>query len=254
GSERVNATDAIGQHLKEGANINKSLTNLGKVIAALAELSVGGGSKKNSFIPYKDSVLTWLLKDNLGGNCKTTMIAAISPADYDETLSTLRYADAARRIKNKAIVNEDFNARLIRELKEELQTLRKVYDSSLSSILDSQQFVTFKDMGGNFIQKIKEELFDQIQASEKLMKEVTETCQEKIRRTEEIQLEREKTLEELGIMIEKKKKSDVGVHSPKMVPHIVNLNEDPLLSECLVYQIKSGITRVGRIDSETPSE
>ncbi|CAG8486485.1 10351_t:CDS:10 [Racocetra persica] len=246
GSERANNA--------KSAYINKSLTTLGKVIAALAQYSVGSGSKKDWFIPYRDSVLTWLLKDKLGvlgGNCKTTMIAAISPADYDETLSTLRYADAAKRIKCKAIVNEDLNARLIRELKEELPMLRKVYDSS---VLDSQQIVTFKDMEGNVIKKTKEELFDQIQASEKLMKEVTETCQEKIMRTEEIQLERGKTLEELGIMIERKKKSAVGVHSPKMVPHIVNLNEDPLLSECLVYQIKSGITRVGRIDSETPSD
>ncbi|CAG8838101.1 12420_t:CDS:1, partial [Racocetra persica] len=67
-------------------------------------------------------------------------------------------------------------------------------------------------------------------------------------RTEEIQLEREKTLEELGIMVEK---NAVGVHPPKKVPHLVNLNEDPLMSECLVYQIKNGITRVGRLDSET---
>ena len=69
-------------------------------------------------------VLTWLLKDSLGGNSKTAMIAAISPADYEETLSTLRYADQAKKIKNKAIVNEDPNAKLVRELKEELEMLR----------------------------------------------------------------------------------------------------------------------------------
>ena len=103
GSERAESTGAKGTRLKEGANINKSLTTLGKVIGALAENSVVGGGatvdkkkkKKEGFVPFRDSVLTWLLRENLGGNSKTAMLAAISPADinYDETLSTLRYAD-----------------------------------------------------------------------------------------------------------------------------------------------------------------
>ena len=77
-------------------------------------------------MPYRDSVLTWLLKDNLGGNSKTIMIATLSPAaaNYEETLSTLRYADQAKQIVNKAVVNEDENARLIRQLKEEIRTNR----------------------------------------------------------------------------------------------------------------------------------
>lgn len=81
GSERADATGATGQRLKEGAHINKSLVTLGSVISALAELSVEqNGQRKSIFIPYRDSVLTWLLKDSLGGNSKTIMIAAISPA------------------------------------------------------------------------------------------------------------------------------------------------------------------------------
>lgn len=128
GSERANSTGATGARLKEGANINKSLTTLGKVISSLASQGTDTGKKgKKSaaeFVPYRDSVLTWLLKDSIGGNSKTAMIAAISPADYDETLSTLRYADQAKKIKNKAIVNEDPNAKLVRELKEELEMLR----------------------------------------------------------------------------------------------------------------------------------
>ena len=81
GSERADATGAIGQRLKEGAHINKSLVTLGSVISALAELSCAtNGHRKPSFIPYRDSVLTWLLKDSLGGNSKTIMIAAVSPA------------------------------------------------------------------------------------------------------------------------------------------------------------------------------
>lgn len=130
GSERANSTGATGQRLKEGANINKSLTTLGKVISALAMASQVDtkkgkkGGKADEFVPYRDSVLTWLLKDSLGGNSKTAMIAAIAPADYEETLSTLRYADQAKKIKNKAVVNEDPNAKLVRELKEELEMLR----------------------------------------------------------------------------------------------------------------------------------
>ena len=80
-------------------------------------------------------VLTWLLKDSLGGNSKTAMIAAISPADYEETLSTLRYADQAKKIKNKAVVNEDPNAKLVRELKEELEVLRGTIKSHIVPII-----------------------------------------------------------------------------------------------------------------------
>ncbi|RMX36700.1 hypothetical protein pdam_00015831 [Pocillopora damicornis] len=112
GSERANSTGATGSRLKEGANINKSLVTLGTVISALAEASensISKDPKKKLFIPYRNSVLTWLLKDSLGGNAKTIMIAAISPADvnYSETLSTLRYANRAKNIINKPTVNED---------------------------------------------------------------------------------------------------------------------------------------------------
>lgn len=90
GSERADSTGATGDRLKEGANINKSLSALGNVISALADQSMG---KKKVLVPYRDSVLTKLLQNALGGNSKTIMIAALSPADinYDETLSTLRY-------------------------------------------------------------------------------------------------------------------------------------------------------------------
>ena len=91
GSERAGSTGATGDRLKEGANINRSLSALGNVISALADLSMG---KKKVMVPYRDSVLTKLLQNALGGNSKTIMIAALSPADinYDETLGTLRYA------------------------------------------------------------------------------------------------------------------------------------------------------------------
>ncbi|KZF26621.1 kinesin family protein [Xylona heveae TC161] len=109
GSERAKSTEATGQRLREGSNINKSLTTLGRVIAALADPRHGrsGGKKHKEIVPYRDSILTWLLKDSLGGNSKTAMIACIAPSDYDETLSTLRYADQAKRIRTRAIVNQD---------------------------------------------------------------------------------------------------------------------------------------------------
>ena len=107
-SERAKATEATGARLREGSNINKSLTTLGRVIAALADPKQHRPGKRNKdVVPYRDSILTWLLKDSLGGNSKTAMIACISPSDYDETLSTLRYADQAKRIRTRAIVNQD---------------------------------------------------------------------------------------------------------------------------------------------------
>ncbi|KAH8599733.1 kinesin motor domain-containing protein [Bisporella sp. PMI_857] len=108
GSERAKATEATGTRLREGSNINKSLTTLGRVIAALADPKQNRPGKRNKdVVPYRDSILTWLLKDSLGGNSKTAMIACIAPADYDETLSTLRYADQAKRIRTRAVVNQD---------------------------------------------------------------------------------------------------------------------------------------------------
>ncbi|XP_046673544.1 kinesin-like protein unc-104 isoform X4 [Homalodisca vitripennis] len=268
GSERADSTGAKGTRLKEGANINKSLTTLGKVISALAEISaMKNKKKKENFIPYRDSVLTWLLRENLGGNSKTAMIAAISPADinYDETLSTLRYADRAKQIVCKAIVNEDANAKLIRELKEEIQRLRDllkaegievqegpdgkvVYEKSKENnreeglkVLKSDNGVCQQTVQGS---TIAEEAVDQLQASEKLIAELNETWEEKLKRTEVIRIQREAVFAEMGVAV-KEDGITVGVFSPKKTPHLVNLNEDPSMSECLLYYIKDGLTRVG---------
>ncbi|CAM9500239.1 unnamed protein product [Discosporangium mesarthrocarpum] len=120
GSERAKKTGATGATLKEGSSINKSLMSLGNVITALSE-------GKKDHIPYRDSTLTRLLQESLGGNAQTLMMAAISPADYnyDETLGTLRYAHRAKSIQNSVKCNEDVNERMIRELKEEIETLRR---------------------------------------------------------------------------------------------------------------------------------
>ncbi|KAG4437235.1 hypothetical protein IFR05_007289 [Cadophora sp. M221] len=260
GSERAQSTGATGARLKEGAEINRSLSTLGRVIAALADLSEGKkkkGGKAIGQVPYRDSVLTWLLKDSLGGNSMTAMIAAISPADinFDETLSTLRYADSAKRIKNHAVVNEDANARMIRELKEELEALRgklsgggggpteEVYAEGTP--LD-KQIVSIVQADGTVKKVSKAEIAEQLNQSEKLYSDLNQTWEQKLQKTEEIHKEREAALEELGISIEK---GFVGLHTPKKMPHLVNLSDDPLLAECLVYNLKPGTTTVGNVDT-----
>ena len=254
GSERANSTGATGARLKEGAEINRSLSTLGRVIASLADLS--DGKKKNVKVPYRDSVLTWLLKDSLGGNSMTAMIAAISPADinFDETLSTLRYADSAKRIKNHAVVNEDANARMIRELKEELATLRGKLTGGGGSTEETyaegtpldKQIVSIVQPDGTIKKVSKAEIAEQLNQSEKLYSDLNQTWEEKLQKTEEIHKEREAALEELGISIEK---GFVGLHTPKKMPHLVNLSDDPLLAECLVYNLKPGTTTVGNVDT-----
>jgi hypothetical protein len=103
GSERANSTGATGQTLKEGAAINQSLSCLGNVINAL--------STGSSHVPYRDSKLTHLLSDSLGGNSLTILIACLTPiaGAYEETLSTLRFAERVKKVKNKAVLNVDAN-------------------------------------------------------------------------------------------------------------------------------------------------
>ncbi|KAI7337238.1 kinesin family protein [Hortaea werneckii] len=272
GSERATSTGATGARLKEGAEINRSLSTLGRVIAALADQSTGKAkASKGHQVPYRDSVLTWLLKDSLGGNSLTAMIAAISPADinFEETLSTLRYADSAKRIKNNAVVNEDPNARMIRELKEELAQLRsKLGGGSGGSAAGGgfvegeiaqeaypegtpleEQMVSITSSSGETKKVSKAEIAEQLSQSEKLYKELDQTWEQKLANTEKIHKEREQALEDLGISIEK---GFVGLSTPKKMPHLVNLSDDPLLAECLIYNLKPGTTTVGNQESAPP--
>ncbi|KAF1641279.1 Kinesin-like protein KIF1B, partial [Eudyptes chrysocome] len=315
GSERADSTGAKGTRLKEGANINKSLTTLGKVISALAEVVSTAFTylkkkKKTDFIPYRDSVLTWLLRENLGGNSRTAMVAALSPADinYDETLSTLRYADRAKQIKCNAVINEDPNAKLVRELKEEVTRLKDLLRAQgLGDIIDIDPMGDeYSGSGGKYLKDFQnnkhryllasenqrpgnfstasmgsltaspsscslssqvgltsvssiqerimstpggEEAIERLKESEKIIAELNETWEEKLRKTEAIRMEREALLAEMGVAI-REDGGTLGVFSPKKTPHLVNLNEDPLMSECLLYYIKDGITRVGQADAE----
>uniref|UniRef100_A0A8C0X535 plus-end-directed kinesin ATPase n=1 Tax=Castor canadensis TaxID=51338 RepID=A0A8C0X535_CASCN len=278
GSERADSTGAKGTRLKEGANINKSLTTLGKVISALAEMDSGPNKnkkkKKTDFIPYRDSVLTWLLRENLG---EDTRVSLLSPADinYDETSDGLshsayfpllsRYADRAKQI-------------LIRELKDEVTRLRDLlYAQGLGDITDTNtvpggpKCVTNALVGmspssslsalssraasvSSLHERIlfapgSEEAIERLKETEKIIAELNETWEEKLRRTEAIRMEREALLAEMGVAM-REDGGTLGVFSPKKTPHLVNLNEDPLMSECLLYYIKDGVTRVGREDAE----
>ncbi|KAK6031429.1 kinesin motor domain protein [Ostertagia ostertagi] len=223
GSERAGKTGAMGKRLEEGGNINKSLTTLGMVISALAERSNG---KKEKFIPYRDSVLTWLLKDNLGGNSRTVMIATISPAadNYEETLSTLRYADRAKRIVNHAVVNEDPNARVIRELREEVETLRMQISQTLKEHSETA------------------ELRERLAESERLVAQMNKSWEERLRETDTLNKERQRDLAEIGISIESS-----GIKVEKDRFYLVNLNADPSLNELLVYYINSSAI-IGNLD------
>uniref|UniRef100_A0A8C7ZY94 Kinesin-like protein KIF14 n=1 Tax=Oryzias sinensis TaxID=183150 RepID=A0A8C7ZY94_9TELE len=226
GSERCNSAQTSGDRLREGASINKSLLTLGKVISALSEQML---TRKKVFIPYRESVLTWLLKESLGGNSKTAMIATLSPAgsNVEESLSTLRYAQQARTIINVAKVNEDTSAKLIRELKAEVEKLRAAQTSSKG--VEPERARLFQQE----IATLKNKLCQQ----EREMAEANRAWRKKFEEAETRKREETKELQKAGVTF----KVD------NRLPNLVNLNEDPQLSEMLLYMIKEGQTTVGKL-------
>ncbi|CAM9515242.1 unnamed protein product, partial [Scytosiphon promiscuus] len=138
GSERVRLSGATGQRLQESKKINQSLSALGNVISALTD------HRGRQHIPYRDSKLTRILEDSLGGNCKTTMMAMISPAleSMVETLSTVKFASRAKNIKNQPIVNEDFDQKsLLRKYERELKRLRAELEERSRNLVDKRQLL-----------------------------------------------------------------------------------------------------------------
>lgn len=148
GSERAGSTGATGDRLKEGSNINKSLVTLGRVISTLAQLHQGNNSQ-SVVVPYRESTLTRLLQNSLGGNSRTAMIACVSPdaENSEQTMSSLRYADQAKRITTKARINKDtisnetHEVRLaemqkeLNELRQQLVTQPSQDDSKLAKLV-----------------------------------------------------------------------------------------------------------------------
>ncbi|XP_018021653.1 kinesin-like protein KIF28P isoform X2 [Hyalella azteca] len=232
GSERVEATGATGDRLKEGASINLSLTKLGDCIHALAEQSNG---KKNVRVPFRSSTLTKLLRNALGGNSKTVMIAAISPADinFDETISTLRYADRAKQIKTTAIVNEDPVEKLIRELKEENDALKRQLQTGQINPADfvdaDNDGINDKDMA-KMKAKWEEEMRARMLQNDKEMIEMKKSYEEKLKA-------QKKDIADPSM----KKKEEERLKKP----HLYNLNPDPILSGKVVHILKAGATTIG---------
>lgn len=144
GSERIAKTGATGDRLKEATKINLSLSTLCHVISSLTD-------PKSTYIPYRDSKLTRLLQDSLGGNTKTVMIANVGPADYnfDETMNTLRYASRAKNIQNKPRINEDPKDALLREYQEEITKLREQLNALNQGASPDQVISNMGIMSGN---------------------------------------------------------------------------------------------------------
>jgi hypothetical protein len=138
GSERVHITGATGKRLEESKNINQSLSALGNVIAALTD------RRARQHIPYRDSKLTRFLEDSLGGNCRTTMMCMVSPAldAFAESVSTLKFANRAKCIRNKAEVNEDVDHRtLLRKYERELKKLRTELQTRSQLLVDKRHLL-----------------------------------------------------------------------------------------------------------------
>ncbi|KAM7108664.1 stAR-related lipid transfer protein 9 [Ciconia maguari] len=257
GSERADPS-YCKDRITEGANINKSLVTLGIVISTLAQnsqmfsscqsintISSEGesshvdspstgsisGTRRPAYIPYRDSILTWLLKDSLGGNSKTIMIATISPASssYNETMSTLRYASNAKNIINKPRVNEDANVKLIRELREEIDRLKTMLMSfELRNFSPSWS----DDRDGNLTELVLQ--------NEMKIEQLTKDWTSKW-------TDRKAIMEEYSVDINKEK---AGVTIDSSLPHLMAMDDDILSTGVVLYHLREGTTKIGRSDSD----
>ncbi|KFP80274.1 StAR-related lipid transfer protein 9, partial [Acanthisitta chloris] len=267
-SSKINLVDLAGSEradpsyckdrITEGANINKSLVTLGIVISTLAQNSQmssscqsinsiasegesshadspstdsTSGTRRPAYIPYRDSILTWLLKDSLGGNSKTIMIATISPASssYNETMSTLRYASNAKNIINKPRVNEDANVKLIRELREEIDRLKTML---LSFELRNSSPSWSDDRNGNLTELVLQ--------NEMKIEQLTKDWTSKW-------ADRKAIMEEYSVDINKEK---AGVTIDSNLPHLMAVDDDILSTGVVLYHLREGTTKIGRSDSD----
>ncbi|XP_069714266.1 stAR-related lipid transfer protein 9 [Phaenicophaeus curvirostris] len=257
GSERADPS-YCKDRITEGGNINKSLVTLGIVISALAQnsqmfsscqsintitsegesshadiRSTGSlsGARRPAYIPYRDSVLTWLLKDSLGGNSKTIMIATISPASssYNETMSTLRYASNAKNIINKPRVNEDANVKLIRELRDEIDRLKTML---MSFELKNSSPSWGDDRDGNLTELVLQ--------NEMKIEQLTKDWTNKW-------TDRRAIMEEYSVDINKEK---AGVTIDSSLPHLMAMDDDILSTGVVLYHLREGTTKIGRSDSD----
>ncbi|XP_066280318.1 uncharacterized protein [Branchiostoma lanceolatum] len=278
GSERADP-NYHKDRLKEGANINKSLVTLGTVISALAYQqekgvtsspwtsensllsastesfgsigddlgsSLGKAGKKVAFIPYRDSVLTWLLKDSLGGNAKTIMIAAISPASicYSETINTLRYARRAKRIVNRPKINEDPNVHLIRELRAEIGRLKKLlqnHDMARLYLMNGHSSYNKRSSSLSLNEDRNQVITEMLIRNEEKVEQLTKDWSDKWEETQSIIQETR-----LGL----RRPSSVGVIVESQLPHLIGMDDDMLSTGIVIYHLKDGKTIIGTEENE----
>lgn len=243
GSERQASTGATGQRLKEGSNINKSLTYLGVVIQKLGENCKG----KKNFIPYRNSQLTHLLSESLGGNSKTIMIAALSPAaiNYDETLSTLRFAQNVSVISTKTSANVDEEAATMQKLKNEISELKAYIEKLKSGHKDE---LSEDERISEAPTENTDGVEDKIVESEEAMKAIMKKLMTLKKSKGDLQQDRENfdkirlnALQEAGIS------SSTGgqLNADEDAISLVNISDDPSISNCLVYVMQKGENSLG---------
>ncbi|KAH9413825.1 hypothetical protein DERP_009423 [Dermatophagoides pteronyssinus] len=258
GSERLTdlaggRNSVTGDRFRESVAINQSLSCLGNCIHALAEKANG----RNVKVPYRESVLTRLLMNALGGNSKTAMIANISPADinYDETLSTLRYADRAKQIQNFAKINIDNTDKIIKDLKEENEKLKKLLEkeanqsavaaataAAAAADAAANQFFPLSKSSQSYYDDDKIRLEEEIQAimkeNERKLNELRQTYEERLQRERDDQSHKE--LEENRKQMEKEKQEK------ETNPYLSNLNFDEQLVDKIIYIIRTGTNLIGK--------
>ena len=248
GSERsgdINADDTA--RLKEGNLINLSLSTLRKVMSTLAQ----NPGAKGKHIPYRESVLTWLLRESLGGNAKTLMVAAVSPADcnYEETMSTVRYASQAKSITNKAVVNEDAGTVIVRRLNEEIEQLREQLAQARSAMLASPPSHLTTSTRSSVEEDEDddgESLAHKLSETEKLVASYTQPWEARLAQSKALHMARLDSLREHGIVLDGGEEDavPVGVMAPRSIPYLMNLTVNPLANQCLVYYLRPGTTNV----------
>mmetsp|Transcript_102445 Transcript_102445/g.181950 ORF Transcript_102445/g.181950 Transcript_102445/m.181950 type:complete len:831 (+) Transcript_102445:54-2546(+) len=215
GSERQKKTEAGGDRLKEGAMINQSLTTLAQVINKLAEAGeIAAKGKKvavGDFVPFRNSKLTHLLQESLAGNSKTVMMAAVSPAlsNFEETMSTLRFAQTCKNVKTKAVKNEESKADMLQDLQAELEQLKAM--ESKPGVLTQEA-------------KVKE--------LENLRQQFMKDFQDSLKEAKEREEVRTQALEDMGLSTDELASAFA---MDKNCPQLVNISEDPSLSGALIY-------------------
>eukprot|EP01012_Entosiphon_sulcatum_P012941 TRINITY_DN1821_c0_g1_i1.p1 TRINITY_DN1821_c0_g1~~TRINITY_DN1821_c0_g1_i1.p1 ORF type:complete len:841 (+),score=146.34 TRINITY_DN1821_c0_g1_i1:62-2584(+) len=264
GSERTGQQGASGARFEEGTAINRSLTTLGMVISALADFSQG---KKVQFIPFRDSVLTWLMKDNLGGNCKTFMLATVSPAEchYEETVSTLRYADRAKRIVTKPVINRNPAHQAISDLNSEIQSLRAQLAASTAVSADVTLLRQHIEQGQACLRQLQAEWEEKLAQSHKTVgereAEVEQLRSEKdrvvgqlqaLRRAVVRQKEAERDLVDVRIQLEEKcqKMYQLETESKQLRTELGTAKQENVILSRTVEQLADRKTEYMKIQKE----